>query len=46
MDSAEFFFNTALPQVYIGDVEQGLAGMEEARKEKVKEEHNVVDDAI
>ena len=44
--SAEVLFNRALSQVYMGNVEQGLAEMEEARKEKATEEHNVIDDAI
>jgi hypothetical protein len=30
----------------MGQVQQGLADMEEARKEKATEEHNVIDDAI
>jgi hypothetical protein len=30
----------------MGQVQRGLADMEEARKEKATEEHNVIDDAI
>lgn len=44
--SAEVMFNKALSQVYMGDAAGGLAEMEEAKKEKATEEHNVIDDAI
>ena len=30
----------------MGQVQQGLAEMEEARREKATDEHNVIDDAI
>jgi len=30
----------------MGQIQQGLADMEEARREKATEEHNVIDDAI
>lgn len=30
----------------MGQTQQGLADMEEGRKEKVTEEHNVIDDGI
>jgi hypothetical protein len=30
----------------MGNVQQGIADMEEARREKATEEHNVIDDAI
>ncbi len=30
----------------MGQIPQGLADMEEGRKEKATEEHNVIDDAI
>ncbi len=44
--SAEVLFNKGLSQIYMGDVEAGLADMQEARKEKATDEHNVIDDAI
>ena len=39
-------FNKGLSQIYLGRVEEGLLDLEEARKEKQTEEHNVIDDAI
>lgn len=44
--SAEVLFNKGLASIYLGNVQDGLMDMEEARKEKVTEEHNVIDDAI
>ena len=44
--SAEVLFNKGLSQIYLGRVEEGLLDLEEARKEKQTEEHNVIDDAI
>ncbi|KAI0090555.1 hypothetical protein BDY19DRAFT_935808 [Irpex rosettiformis] len=44
--SAEVLFNKALSQLYLGDIGGGLQEMEEARKEKATDEHNVIDDAI
>jgi hypothetical protein len=44
--SAEVLFNKGLAQIYLGKVQEGLADMEEARREKATEEHNVIDDAI
>ncbi|KDQ13927.1 hypothetical protein BOTBODRAFT_55680 [Botryobasidium botryosum FD-172 SS1] len=44
--SAEVLFNKALCQVYMGEGDRGLKEMKEAQKEKVTEEHNVIDDAI
>ncbi|KAG6828074.1 hypothetical protein H0H92_009336 [Tricholoma furcatifolium] len=44
--SAEVLFNRGLSQVYLGRMQEGLADMEEARREKATEEHNVIDDAI
>jgi hypothetical protein len=44
--SAEVLFNKGLSLIYMGRIQQGLADMEEARKEKATEEHNVIDDAI
>ena len=44
--SAEVLFNKGLSQIYLGRVEEGLLDLEEARKEKATEEHNVIDDAI
>jgi len=44
--SAEVLFNKGLSQIYLGRMEQGLADMEEARRDKATDEHNVIDDAI
>lgn len=44
--SAEVLFNKGLSQVYLGRIQQGLSDMEEARKEKATDEHNVIDEAI
>lgn len=44
--SAEVLFNKGLCQIYLGELEQGIASLQEARKEKVTAEHNVIDDAI
>ncbi|KAF9524021.1 NADPH oxidase regulator NoxR [Crepidotus variabilis] len=44
--SAEVLFNKGLSQIYLGKMQEGLADMEEARREKATEEHSVIDDAI
>jgi tetratricopeptide (TPR) repeat protein len=44
--SAEVLFNKGLSLIYMGNVEEGLADMEEARREKATDEHGVIDDAI
>ncbi|KAJ3552214.1 hypothetical protein NM688_g4267 [Phlebia brevispora] len=44
--SAEVLFNKGLSQIYMGNIEAGLADMDEARRQKVTDEHNVIDDAI
>ncbi|RDB24740.1 Neutrophil cytosol factor 2 [Hypsizygus marmoreus] len=44
--SAEVLFNKGLSQVYLGRVQEGLADMEDARRDKATDEHNVIDDAI
>jgi hypothetical protein len=44
--SAEVLFNKGLALIYMGNLQDGIAEMEEARKEKVTEEHAVIDDAI
>ncbi|KAG6866212.1 hypothetical protein C0991_007237 [Blastosporella zonata] len=44
--SAEVLFNKGLSQVYLGRTSEGLADMEEAKRDKATEEHNVIDDAI
>ncbi|KAK7045663.1 hypothetical protein VNI00_007496 [Paramarasmius palmivorus] len=44
--SAEVLFNKGLSQIYLGRMEEGLADMQEAKKEKATDEHNVIDDAI
>lgn len=42
----EVLFNKGLSQIYLGYPTEGLAEMEEARNQKVTDEHNVIDDAI
>ncbi|KAL6305002.1 hypothetical protein BKA93DRAFT_817214 [Sparassis latifolia] len=44
--SAEILFNRGLSRIYKGFVVEGLADMEEARREKITREHNVIDEAI
>ncbi|KAJ3827463.1 NADPH oxidase regulator NoxR [Lentinula raphanica] len=44
--SAEVLFNKGLSQIYLGRVDEGLLDMQEARKDKATDEHNVIDDAI
>lgn len=44
--SAEVLFNKGLCQVYMGEIDAGLAIMQDARREKATDEHNVIDDAI
>ncbi|KAI0759964.1 hypothetical protein BD413DRAFT_487097 [Trametes elegans] len=44
--SAEVLFNRGLTQIYMGNQQEGLADMEDARREKATEEHGVIDDAI
>ena len=44
--SAEILFNKGLAQIYMGRAQEGLADMEEARREKATDRHNVIDDAI
>lgn len=44
--SAEVLFNKGLSQIYMGLTQEGLADMEDARREKATDEHNVIDDAI
>ena len=44
--SAEVLFNKGLSLVYMNLLQEGLADMEEARREKATDEHNVIDDAI
>ncbi|KIJ65836.1 hypothetical protein HYDPIDRAFT_27064 [Hydnomerulius pinastri MD-312] len=44
--SAEILFNKGLSQIYLGYPQEGMYDLEEAKKEKVTEEHNVIDDAI
>jgi len=44
--SAEVLFNKGLSQIYLGRMEEGLADMQEATKDKATDEHNVIDDAI
>ncbi|KAG0708579.1 hypothetical protein DFH29DRAFT_890953 [Suillus ampliporus] len=44
--SPEVLFNKGLSQIYLGYPVEGLADMEDARNQKVTDEHNVIDDAI
>ncbi|KAJ6593589.1 NADPH oxidase regulator NoxR [Mycena capillaripes] len=44
--SAEVLFNQGLSLIYMGRMEEGLADMEEAKRVKATDEHNVIDDAI
>jgi hypothetical protein len=44
--SAEVLFNKGLSLIYLGNIQEGLADMEDARKEKATDEHSVIDDAI
>ncbi|KAI0799961.1 hypothetical protein C8Q74DRAFT_1323316 [Fomes fomentarius] len=44
--SAEVLFNRGLTQIYMSQMQEGLADMEDARREKATEEHGVIDDAI
>jgi neutrophil cytosolic factor 2 len=44
--SSEVLFNRGLSLIYLGRIQEGLADMEEAKRQKVTEEHNVIDDAI
>jgi len=44
--SAEALFNKGLSLAYMKRLEEGLVDMEEARREKITDDHNVIDDAI
>jgi neutrophil cytosolic factor 2 len=44
--SAEVLFNKGLSLVYMRRLQEGLADMEEGRREKATPEHDVIDDAI
>ncbi|KIK91687.1 hypothetical protein PAXRUDRAFT_830619 [Paxillus rubicundulus Ve08.2h10] len=44
--AAEVLFNKGLSQLYLGYPQEAMYDLEEARKEKVTEEHDVIDDAI
>jgi len=44
--SAEVLFNRGLALIYMDRVEEGLELMEEGRRAKATDEHNVIDDAI
>ncbi|CAG7854232.1 SubName: Full=Related to NADPH oxidase cytosolic protein p67phox {ECO:0000313/EMBL:CCA67529.1} [Serendipita indica DSM 11827] len=44
--SAEVLFNKGLCHIYLGNSAEGMQDMQEAKKEKVTEEHNVIDEAI
>ncbi|KAH7883164.1 hypothetical protein F5I97DRAFT_1902619 [Phlebopus sp. FC_14] len=44
--SAEILFNKGLSQIYLGYPQEGMYDLEEARKEKVTDEHDVIDEAI
>jgi len=44
--SAEVLFNKGLAEIYLGRVQEGLAVLEDALRDKATDEHNVIDDAI
>ncbi|KAL1746176.1 hypothetical protein HDZ31DRAFT_34709 [Schizophyllum fasciatum] len=44
--SAEVLFNKGLSLIYLGQLPEGMAVMQEARRAKATDEHNVIDDAI
>jgi tetratricopeptide (TPR) repeat protein len=44
--SPEVLFNKGLSHIYLGYPTEGLAEMEDARNQKVTDEHDVIDDAI
>ncbi|KAJ7928502.1 NADPH oxidase regulator NoxR [Mycena leptocephala] len=44
--SAEVLFNQGLSLIYMGRMDEGLRDMEEAKRVKATDEHNVIDDAI
>ena len=44
--SAEVLFNKGLSLVYMKRLEEGMIDMEEARREKAIDDHDVIDDAI
>ncbi|KAG9315148.1 hypothetical protein JVU11DRAFT_4271 [Chiua virens] len=44
--SAEILFNKGLTQINLGFAQEGMADMQEASRQKVTDEHNVIDDAI
>ncbi|KAI0724138.1 NADPH oxidase regulator NoxR [Fomitopsis betulina] len=46
LHSAEVLFNKGLTRIYLGQVDDGLRELQDARKEKATQEHNVIDDAI
>ncbi|KAF9523330.1 hypothetical protein CPB83DRAFT_898907 [Crepidotus variabilis] len=44
--STEIFFNKGLSKIYLGRMTEGLEDMKEARRQKVLEKHNAIDEAI
>lgn len=44
--SAEVLFNKGLSLIYMGRMEEGLASMQDAQREKQTDDHSVIDDAI
>lgn len=44
--SAEVLFNRGLCMVSMGQIDKGLQMMQEARREKATDEHNVIDEAL
>lgn len=44
--SAEVLFNKGLTEMYLGYPEGGMADMQESSRQKVTEEHGVIDEAI
>ncbi|KAG7449742.1 NADPH oxidase regulator NoxR [Guyanagaster necrorhizus] len=44
--AAEVLFNKGLSQIYLGRLDPGLTDMKDASRDKVTDEHKVIDDAI
>ncbi|KAG1716211.1 hypothetical protein ID866_951 [Astraeus odoratus] len=44
--STEVLFNRGLSQLYLGYTQEGMNDLEQARREKVTKEHDVIDEAI
>ncbi|EIN14596.1 hypothetical protein PUNSTDRAFT_24804, partial [Punctularia strigosozonata HHB-11173 SS5] len=44
--SAEVLFNKGLSMIYLGQLEEGLAGMREAERQQMTDAHKVITDAV